>query len=79
LQFPYTDEHNDIPSGSFLVAGDCCLNELKDRHGIDFMSIAACKKCFTDGKQSSWVFVFNEILKKPFKMCEEMTFDDLHR
>lgn len=77
LQFAYTDEQNDIFSGPSLIANDHCLKELEEEHGEDVTDIAACKEFLTSRKQSSWVFLFKEIINEPLDMYKETTFDDL--
>ena len=79
LQFDYIDIANDVPKGSFLVAGAHCLAEMRCVEGIDnrvFEDKKLAKKWLagTGRDPLSWVNIYKNIVKDP----EHMTSDSWH-
>ena len=80
LQFPYTDVANDVPPGSFLVAGAHCLNEMREVPDLPvrvFEDKETCRKWLGGRNTLSWVNVFKNMVKDPETMVADpfMTFD----
>ena len=80
LQFEYTDKANDVPPGSFLVAGAHCLNEMRQVEELPastFENKNECKKWLGGRNSLSWVNVYKNLVKDPESMVADpfMTFD----
>ena len=81
LQFDYTDEANDIPDGSFLLASEQCIKEMRSISGVPpsvFASKKECRKWL--GKPNcpdSWVNIFKRLIRRTEEMASDpfMTFD----
>ena len=83
LQFEYTDERNDVPKGSFLVAGAHCLTEMKSvEPAINanvFQDKEEARKWLGGRNSYSWVNIYKGLIKNPESMTTDpfMTFDIL--
>jgi hypothetical protein len=80
LQFSYTDDTNDVPRGSMLIAGEHCLNEM--RHlGMEETSsdIKAARKYLSSTSRASpgWVKIFKNVVAYPEEVCGELSFDQI--
>ena len=80
LQFKYTDVANDIPKGSFLVAGRFCMTELRKVKDVPeevFQDKEAAKKFLDCGTPDSWVNIYKGLVSDTEDMCTDpfMTFD----
>ena len=82
LVFKYTDVENDVPAGSFLVAGRHCLTEMRATPGVEeevFLCKKACKRWLGGHGNDRWVNIYKRIIREPELMTSDplMTFDVL--
>ena len=81
LCWNYTDEENDVPKGSYLLAGRHCLTEMRSYAGIeeDLLCKKACRRWLGGHGSDKWVNIYKRIIREPEYMSSDpcMTFDVL--
>ena len=83
MAWKYCDEWNDIPKGSFLIAGAHCLSEMRKVTPPVAEEVFNCKKKAKHwlgvGGSDTWINIFKQLVKETEEMCSSpfMLFDVL--